>query len=155
MITINSRKYDGAIHRSWQADLVDTRLELIVLKGVFENTVKHAELGTIEKDTVSHEYYWLNAWYNIFKFESPEGRLRNFYCNITLPPSFDGESLDFIDLDIDLLVDEKWSVRILDEQEFETNCRRFRYSDTVIDKVHTNVRILEHMIKTREFPFNI
>ena len=126
---INSRKFNGKIHRSWKADLIKKQDSLLIFVGEFEKEVKHSELGVIGRGTISYEYYWLDRWYNIFKFFEPNGNLRNFYCNLNMPPEFKEGVLDYIDLDIDVLVSKNFEVKILDREEFEENSKKFGYSD--------------------------
>lgn len=152
MITVNSRKYDGAIRRTWQCELIRQEGSLLALVGEFETAVDHPDLGHIEKGTISYEYYWLDRWYSIFRFHEPSGSLRNFYCNINLPPSFSGGVLDYVDLDIDILVWPDHSYRVLDRDDFETNATRFGYSTHIKEKVEGTLNDLLELIETRSLP---
>ena len=152
-ITINARKFDGRIHRSWKADLVERDGNLLTFLGKFENDITHPDLGFIRRGTYSYEYYWLDRWYNVFRFHEPEGAFRNFYCNINKPPVFSGASLDYVDLDIDLVVGGDGSCRTLDAEEFEENARKFGYPDDVMRSVSASVEELLRMIEAGEFPF--
>lgn len=154
-VTINSRKFDESISRSWTCFLVEQKDNLLTLAGEFDQTVEHEDLGIIEKGTVSHEYFWLGRGYNIFRFQHPDGSLRNFYCNITMPPLFDGGVLDYIDLDIDVLVWPDFRYEILDRDEYEQNALRFCYPDKIIRQVEQNLHDLIEMIERREFPFSL
>ena len=136
MITVNSRKYDGTIRRTWHCELIGARGSLLELSGEFENDVYHPELGHIRKGTVSYEYYWLDRWYNIFRFHEPTGELRNYYCNVNMPPSFGNETLDYIDLDIDVLVRPDQSYVVLDQDDFKHSTEMFGYPDDLQAKVH-------------------
>ena len=78
MITVNSRKLDGTIRRSWNCELVEDHGSLMIFVGKFDEDVRHPDLGHIKKDTVSYEYYWRDRWYSIFRFHEPSGSLRNF-----------------------------------------------------------------------------
>ena len=153
-ITINSLKYDGEIHRSWSAELHEENNSLLTFFGKFEKEVKHSKLGVIRRNTLSYEYYWLDRWYNIFRFHEPEGNLRNFYCNINLPPIFENGVLNYIDLDIDILVWKDFDYQILDLDEFKENASKFSYPKTVKEKCIQTVKELEHLIKSRQFPFD-
>jgi hypothetical protein len=51
---------------------------MIELTGEFAEDVEHSNLGQIKNGTVSHEYFWLDRWYNVFRFHEPDGTLRNF-----------------------------------------------------------------------------
>ncbi len=131
IVTINSRKFDGKIHRSWKAKLIEQKNSLLTFIGVFEKEIIHAHLGIIGRGTVSYEFYWLNRCYNVFRFHEPDGRFRNFYCNINLPPKFENNVLDYIDLDLDLLVWQDFSYQILDSEEFEENVIKFSCSEFI------------------------
>lgn len=153
IITINSRKFDSSIHRSWSCKLIEKSNSLLVFVGEFEKEVNHKQLGVIRRGTISYEYYWTDRWYNIFRFHEPEGELRNFYCNVNMPPVFEDGVLDYVDLEIDILVWSDLSFEILDTDEFEENAKIFSYSDELKSKVYESVSELKTMIEKREFPF--
>jgi protein associated with RNAse G/E len=153
-VTINSRKYDLSIRRSWNARLITRSETHLFFVGTFAESVIHPDLGTIEKGTVSYEYFWLDRWYSVFKFLEPSGELRNWYCNINIPPEFDGSALDYVDLDIDILVWPDNSTQILDRDEFEVNAEQYSYPDEVRrNTVKAEAELLE-LIRRNEFPFD-
>lgn len=128
--------------------------EFYLFVGEFDAEVKHSKLGVIRRGTVSYEYYWKNQWYNVFRFHEPEGDLRNFYCNINRPPRFENGILDYIDLEIDILVWRDFSFEILDLDEYEENSQKFNFTDEVKYKVEESLNKLLEMIKERMFPFD-
>jgi protein associated with RNAse G/E len=153
-IIIRSLKYDGRLHREWRARLVRVEGPLVVVEGEFEETVEHSQLGTIAQGTVSTEYFWTDRWYSVFRFREPDKTLRNYYCNINKPASFDDQLLTFVDLDIDVLVSPDNTYRVLDEDEFEANAARYQYSSEVHERVPRARAELIDLIERREFPFN-
>lgn len=152
-ITVNSRKFDQTIRRSWQCELVSTNDEIIVLQGVFDAEVQHPDLGSIERGTVSLEYFWTDRWYNIFRFSEPDGALRNYYCNVAMPPTFDGKVLDYVDLDIDIVVWPDKSYQVVDESEFEANADRWNYPTSVREEAGRSLNYLLTLVERSEFPF--
>jgi len=152
-VTVISRKYDLSVRRSWRCKLVERSEPLLVLLGDFYTEIKHRALGLIEKGTISREYYWLDRWYNVFRFELPDRRFRNFYCNINMPPTFDGGKLDYVDLDLDLIVWPGGKVVVLDEKDFAENAAKFSYPDDVHANALKALDELKRMIEAREFPF--
>jgi protein associated with RNAse G/E len=152
MITVNSRKFDGTIRRSWQCELVEKHDSLLVFVGEFDADVQHSDLGRIQKGTVSYEYYWLDRWYNIFRFHEPSGELRNFYCNIGMPPKFENGVLDYIDLDIDVLAGPDLVPIVLDREDYERNAEVFDYPADLRDKVEYTLRELLEHFEDREIP---
>jgi protein associated with RNAse G/E len=152
-ISVRVFKYDGVEHRRWAATLLRQEDSLLVLDAKFEEEVRHDLLGTIELGTLSLEYYWLDRWYNVFRFSDPSGKLRNYYCNVNVPPKFDGTILSYVDLDIDILVAADLSYRVLDLEEFEENAVRFGYSDEIRQNAQSALSELETLIERHRFPF--
>jgi uncharacterized protein len=153
-IVVQVRKYDGVEHRRWLAVLVEQTGPLLVLDAVFDEEIEHDLLGTIARGTISTEYYWLDRWYNVFRFGARDGMLQNFYCNISVPPSFDGRVLSYVDLDIDVLVKPDYSYQVLDREDFADNALRYGYPVEVREKAHAALAELIGLIESRSFPFD-
>jgi uncharacterized protein len=152
-VTVRTYKYDGSEHRHWRAQISRREESLIVLDATFEEEIRHPLLGTVARGTDSIEYYWLDRWYNVFRFVEPTGELRNFYCNVNVPPVLQNDVLSYIDLDMDVLVAPDFSYSILDEDEFATNAARFNYPQEVLDKSGSALKELISLIERRAFPF--
>jgi protein associated with RNAse G/E len=153
-ITVRVLKYDGAEYRRWDATLAERHESLIVLDAEFADEVQHHLLGDISRGTRTIEYYWLDRWYNIFRFLETDGSTKLFYCNISMPPAIQNGILSYIDLDIDILVQPDLSFQVLDLEEFETNAARYGYSEQVTTETHQTLADLISMIRTRQFPFS-
>ena len=155
IVLVQARKFDGRLHREWNARLLARANSLVIVEGVFEDEIRHPQLGLIAPGTLSTEYYWTDRWYSVFRFRTPPaGELRNYYCNINLPAEFDGRVLTFVDLDIDVLVAPDQSVRILDEDEFAANAISYRYPEDVLARVPLALAELTGIIERREYPFD-
>lgn len=155
IIKIEALKYDRSLHRSWKGELIGENDDYWEFVGVFESEIKHPLLGVIEIGTVSYEFYWKNRCYNVFRFHNPGGDLRNFYCNVNLPPVFENDLLNYVDLDIDILVTPDLSFEIVDLDEFEENARKFNYPAEVLEKAYGGLTELVEMIQAKKFPFKI
>jgi hypothetical protein len=153
-ISVRVLKYDGTEHRRWPAVVIRQEADLLVLDAKFDEEIHHDLLGTIAAGTTSIEYYWLDRWYNIFRFSEPSGPLRNYYCNVNVPPTFDGSVLTYIDLDIDILVNADLSYTVLDLDEFEHHAERYGYSNEVREQAEHALEQLKQLIESRAFPFN-
>lgn len=154
IVTINSRKFDQKINRSWRCSLIEENDKYYVFLGKFESEIKHENLGIIRPETISYEYYWKHEFYNVFRFHEPDGSFRNFYCNLNMPPSFANNVLDYVDLDIDILVWDDFSIEILDVDEYEANIKNFDYSLELQEKVSQTLEKLINKIEKRDFPFD-
>ena len=153
-IIVRACKYDGREHRRWSAQLLKREDSLLVLDAYFPEEVTHDLLGTIAVGTHSLEYYWLDRWYNVFRFAQPNGELRNYYCNVNLPPTLEDDILSYVDLDLDMLVAPDYSYQTLDEEDFEENAKLYGYSDEIRTNASKAIDELVRMIESREFPFN-
>jgi protein associated with RNAse G/E len=153
-ITVSVHKYDGTEHRRWPARVAKTVGPLLILDAVFDEEIQHDLLGTIASGTISTEYYWLDRWYNVFRFSDPDQKLKSFYCNINVPPRFDGRVLSYIDLDIDVLVEPDLTYKILDEDDFEENAQRYPYPEDVQAQARVALAELIGLVESRSFPFN-
>lgn len=151
-ITVNSRNYDQTIRRSWQCELIERQDPMILLVGEFDRDVEHSGLGLIRKGTVSYEYFWLDRWYNIFRFHEPEGGLRNYYCNVAMPPKLENHVLDYVDLDIDILVWPDLRYEVIDHDDFQSNALKFDYPNTIHKRSEDSVNQIIALIERGELP---
>ena len=153
-ITVRVLKYDGTEYRRWHARLAQREDSLLVLDAEFEFDVEHQLLGEIKRGTRTVEYYWLDRWYNVFRFLNRDGETRLFYCNVNMPPTFESMTLSYIDLDMDILVQPDFSYQVLDLDEFEKHAKVFGYDDDTQRQARSAVAELIGMIESRQFPFS-
>ncbi len=153
-VTVNSRKYDGTVSRTWTAEILEFSDSLLVLRGEFDRDVRHDDLGLIRKGTVSIEYFPIGKWFSVFQFHEADSRFRNFYCNINMPPKFAGGALDYVDLDIDVVIWPDGRQEILDRDEFEKNAALLAYPEDVIKNAEAALADLLRSIEKGEFPFD-
>ncbi len=151
-VTVNSLKYDNSIRRTWSAQIKQETEDRLVLEGSFETDVEHHDLGLISAGTISVETYWFTRWYSIFRFLTPDGGLRNYYCNVNMPPVFSGSTLSYIDLDLDVVVWPNGRHSILDAAEFEENARLFSYPEEVRNGASTALEELIELIENGGLP---
>ena len=154
-VRVQALKYNGHPYRHWSASLRQKVGPLIILEAAFEQTVSHKFLGTIPQGTLSTEYYWTDRWFSIFRLARQHDRqLICFYCNVNTPAEFDGSTLRFVDLDVDLLVMPDLSCHVLDADELESNAQRYNYPLDLVRSAHQALAELHHLARTRQFPFN-
>lgn len=127
---------------------------LLVLDARFDEEIQHDLLGTIAVGTTSIEYYWLDRWYNVFRFSDPGGALRNYYCNINVPPHFDEQVLSYVDLDIDIVVQPDFTYTVLDREEFAQNAARYGYTSEVRQNAANALVEVTTLIEKNQFPFD-
>jgi len=152
-VIVSVLKHNGAEYRRWRGRIAEQAGPLIVLHAEFDADVSHHLLGEIKRGTRLIEYYWLDRWYNVFRFLNDSGSTRLYYCNVNKPPTFDGHFLTYIDLDIDVAVQPDYSYEVLDLEEFEANSEAYNYSVEEKAEVANALEELRGMIQSRRFPF--
>ncbi len=152
-ITVNSRRYDNTLKKSWKCRITDIESNALILVGEFVDSVTHPDLGIIEAGTISTEYFWLDRWYNIFRFDNPDGTFRNWYCNLCMPPTLGVNVLDYVDLEIDVLIWPDGRFQVLDEDEFAQNSRKFGYSAEVVRNTALALKELLELHRNMRSPF--
>lgn len=152
-MTVRVLKHDGSEYRRWHGQLTRQEGPLIVLDAEFETDVSHHLLGEIKRGTRTIEYYWLDRWYNVFRFVEADGTTRLWYCNVNTPPELAGSMLSYVDLDIDILVQPDGIYQVLDLDEFEANARTYAYSEEEKARALIALDELISMIENRQFPF--
>lgn len=66
------------------------------------------------------ETFYADRWYNIFEVHDRDSkRLKGYYCNIGKPAVIEDGIVSYVDLALDLWVNEDGKQTILDEDEFE------------------------------------
>jgi protein associated with RNAse G/E len=152
-ITVRVLKYDGTEHRRWSGRVARCDRSLLIVEAEFEEDVQHHLLGEIQHGTRTVEYYWLDRWYNVFRFLKADGSTRLYYCNVNTPPTFADGILSYVDLDIDILVQPDLSYQVLDLEEFAANAASYGYSEELKQQAPAAVDELISLIEKREFPF--
>jgi len=92
-----------------------------------------ADLGYVvfaPEDTLA-ERYWFGRWYNILTLYGPDGRLKGWYANVCTPIAFDGQTIGYTDLDLDLWVRPDRGYLVLDEEEFQARVVSSQPSEVV------------------------
>ena len=151
-LTIQAKKYDGRIRKTWHGGVLSESPELILLVARFHEDVHHNDLGHIRSGTISFEHFWFDKWYNIFRFHQPSGELLAYYINISMPPILEGNTLSYVDLDIDVVVWPDQRVEVLDRDDFEKNQLKYGYPQGVIAKAEEALKHVLELIERGDVP---
>jgi protein associated with RNAse G/E len=156
-VYVHATHYDGSDHWRHAAYLVRAEAELIVTRTAAGLVVARDADGTYTSPFNTRGHYWTHRWYNVLRLEEPDGTLNGFYCNVATPARFDGETLRYIDLQLDVRVfaDESGGLRyeVLDEDDFAAARDRYAYPEDVVAQALGAVDEVIGLIKARAFPF--
>jgi protein associated with RNAse G/E len=106
---------------AWTGTLLSCNSEQLVIRAVFApRTDRRIVVDGVpfDRGDIFTEYYPLGCWYNVFHIADPFGRVKGWYCNVTLPPVLDAGGIAFTDMALDLFVHPDGAATVLDEDEF-------------------------------------
>ncbi|REE92926.1 hypothetical protein A8990_1026 [Paenibacillus taihuensis] len=152
-ITIQARKYGDRPHYEWSTTLLERTDSHIFVLAHYGRKLKHFTKGktfTVENWTI--ECFPFDAWFTV-SADIVDGQITQYYCNISEPARMEGDTVTFINLDIDLVCKRgKWEV--VDEDEFELHSAQFGYPPALIAKVRQELANLQQRIERSQFPFD-
>lgn len=156
---IKSFKHNGSLHRMW---LENWRVPAGLLKPehaaedmavLVSNQTPIVEADG--KEWVSRvpgvSFFIPGKWYNIVALIEAEGV--RYYCNIASPPYFSGNTLTYIDYDLDVVVQRDGTRHIVDWDEYDRHQVIYHYSDLVKQKVQAGLDGLLARIDGHAPPF--
>ena len=160
-IRVEKAKYDGTIQAAWESELLDhagSLLRSIVPGGRPVYVPDRSRWVESGKTTRAVELYFEDRWYNVWHFPDdttdPLWFKVLWYCNVALPASFDGKTLRWVDLDIDIRCHRDGVPEVLDEDEFEQHRVEFGYPDEVVERALAARDEALRLAQARVFPFD-
>src|SRR5512137_1440195 len=94
--------------------------DTIVLEAPFNRETMDLGYAVFEHHDRFVERFYTDRWYNIFEIHSVhDDHLKGWYCNIVQPASFNADTLEQVDLALDVWIDPDGSYRVLDQAEFD------------------------------------
>lgn len=150
-IAVISKKYNRKISRTvW--------LSLTHITPDFALLTSDAPVNLIEHDGIkilpwaAKVYIYFKEWFNIFVFFDKQHI--HAYCNIATPAVFENDEISFIDLDLDLIINQNREIELKDENEFLEHKEKFSYPKDVEIKAREAVTKICNMVLLKQFPFD-
>lgn len=153
-VRILSLKYGNIPHYEWRGKLLEKTNDYIIIKSSAPRKLIHHTKGeTFDIPGYGIEYFSLSDWYTV-SLTVIDGKVDNYYCNIALPSLFDGDTISFVDLDLDVTYTKEKGWFIEDVDEFFIHHHTFGYSKALRDKAIKTCRSLLQKAKNGESPFD-
>jgi uncharacterized protein (DUF952 family)/protein associated with RNAse G/E len=157
IVRIVATNYDGSPHWSHPARLLHAADDLVIT-GTSAGLAIDRIAGPFTSPFNTRGHYWPDRYFNVIRLEEPGRGLTGYYCNIATPVQFDGASVSYVDLQLDVrvYVDSAGSMTwaLLDEDEFEAARLQYGYDDALVAKCRGAVEQIVAMVEGREFPFD-
>jgi protein associated with RNAse G/E len=152
-ITIQALKYGNRLHYEWETTLLEKTETYFIVLGEYGRKLRHhtkQKVFTVENWTI--EFFSLDSWFTV-SADVIGGEIKQYYCNINQPAKIKGNTVSFVDLDLDYIQrNGEW--KVVDEDEFLSNADKFAYPDNLIRKAREELVNLEERIRNKQFPFD-
>lgn len=152
IIQICSLKHNNELHRRWEENTVLYSDPHLIIGGNNQTIVVEGngkKWRTIEPAIF---YFHRHYWFNIIKI--CKGSDSFYYCNLCSPYMYHNQTIHYIDYDIDVIVKTDLSYKIVDQDEFEINKRKYNYPPFVQRSIDSNLLLLQSLIEKKQDPFN-
>ena len=153
-LRIVSTKFDGSPHYDYEGVLVGRDgplLRLFVEAGT--PFVGYRGPGRIVASYTA--LFWTDRHYNVFHNHWPMGsRGVTSYCNIGTPAALDGDTLRWVDLDLDVVALAGGRIVLDDEDEFAAHRVRFGYPEELVQRVLAARDEVLRLAALGQFPFD-
>ena len=100
------------------------------------------------------EIYFTDRWYNVLHFLEHGINRYLWYANISTPATFDGTTLQWIDLDIDVCCHLDGSIETLDCDEFQEHRLKMDYPNDLVERALAAHDEVIQLAKSGVLPFN-
>ena len=154
IVRVVSTKNDGTPRDSYEVELLDHVGPIVRLR-VPSGTPTYGKDGQmVEVEDNAIEIYFTDRWYNVWHLREHTTYPNLWYSNISMPAKFDGKTLRWVDLDLDVRCYLDGSLRVLDEDEFEVNRLEMGYTNEVVECALAALDEVLRLGKEGTFPFN-
>lgn len=153
---MKSYKYDGRLHLHTDLKEADRYDECLILFGPPKRTLTHLTRDKIFTfDEPSVEVCFSDRWYTAACVFDKQGKEVFWYMNIAQPCSFYTDSVSFVDLDLDIIIESDGMPKVVDMDEFEEHSKLFNYPNAIIERAERAVDEVLNDIEKKVFPFDL
>lgn len=118
-LTVKKLNLKHELVTAYAGTVLERAADRVVLEARFNRATVDLGYTVLEHHDRFVEYIYADRWYNIFEVHSVhDDRLKGWYCNIALPAVFSSDTIEQVDLALDVWVDPDGSYQLLDEEEF-------------------------------------
>jgi hypothetical protein len=153
-VSVHSTKYDGSLHYRYSTTLVREEANLLILY-MLPGTHIESYRGTTIAEHHNLQLYWSDRPYNLYVSWYADWQPLLHYVNISTPAVWKDGTLNFIDLDLDVIWrSSTGEVMLDDEDEFALHQVRYSYPSDLIEQSLRSGLEVRQLIAQRRDPFD-
>lgn len=154
-VRILKRKYDGRITREVGGDLVEATADgwlVVHTETGMHTSLKHGAPALqwphmlCFASMVEPLIWWL--------FYDELGRFDHAHADAALPARLTSREISFIDLDLDVIVEDNYSYYVRDEDEFAAHRQAMSYPPEVVSAALRGILLAKQAVERRTYPFD-
>jgi len=148
-------KFDGSVRYEWDGDVVEELPGWLI---VFHDQTRHekrdSKPAADESSAGSGLHYvgLVEPVTVLFWFDS-DGRFVDAKCDAALPATRHGSTIDFVDLDLDVVVLPGFQHYVRDQDVFAERSVSMGYSEEAKRAAHLGILHSLRLVRRRQFPF--
>jgi hypothetical protein len=153
-IKIKTYKNPHKLHYEWEGKLIEETEDYIMvtcLPGRELNHYTKNKVFNIQNHSI--EIFMKKEWFTVAA-SVEGGKIVSYYCNIAKPSTFDGEIVEFVDLDLDYVKRKYEDWKTVDEDEFQENQLLYEYGEELVKQTKKALEILKEKVDKKLFPFD-
>lgn len=153
-ITFSAMKYGNHPHYEWQSTIIELTKDYVIVKSEPGRVLHHYSKNTeFVMNNWGIEFFPFNHWFTV-SVDISDGKIEGYYCNIAQPSRLVGNSLSFVDLDLDLVCDKDGDWKVVDEKDFIDNMIKYSYTSKFVERVKVEMNNLQKRVIGQQFPFD-
>mgnify|MGYP001121368540 CR=1 FL=1 len=152
---VNKWKVDGTLKSAWEGDLLPDRWSgwrLVVHRP--GRHLKFTQTDVAETRPLFVHCFGLIRPLTVLLQYSPDGSFQEAKCDAALPATLAGRKIDFVDLDLDVIVAADLSYYVRDEDVFARNAEQMGYGETAVAQARAGIALAQALVSSRRFPFD-
>ncbi len=119
-LTVKKLNLNHELVIAYDGTVLERTSDTIVLEARFTRETMDLGYAVLEHHDRFVEHFYADRWYNIFEIHSVrDDHLKGWYCNIAQPAIFSSDTIEQIDLALDVWINPDGSYHVLDREEFD------------------------------------
>jgi hypothetical protein len=144
------RKFDGSGKGPWHGDLVEETADGWLV--VFYERPAHHVRG--EPVVYALQYFSPERPLVVLVNFDGVGRILEYQCDASFPATISSGRIDYVDLDLDMMIDGEGVVIDRDFDQFEERRVTMHYSDEAVTLAHEGLALAHDLLERRATPFD-
>ncbi|MEX0781811.1 MAG: DUF402 domain-containing protein [Dehalococcoidia bacterium] len=144
------RKFDGSGKGPWHGDLVNETEDGWLV--VFYDRPHHHVAG--QPVIYALQYFSLKRPLSVLVNFDECGAVLEIQCDASFPATVSGRRIEYVDLDLDVMIDAQGEVTERDHDTFAERRVSLGYSDEAVEFAHEGIALAHELIERGAAPFD-